>query len=134
VWQGRPSFCYYLSQNGGTVKSFLSVAFLSIVAGTGTAHGGISTDTGNDLAKVCSEGDKQMNADDSYYKSGICGGFIIGVFAASEDHLCPGVNVTNGQIVKIARKYLDDHPEALDGPSQKVIGAAFIKAFPCEKK
>jgi Rap1a immunity proteins len=111
------------------VKNLLSgLALLVMMAGSATAQK-ISTETGNDLSNLCSTGDKV----DGHFESGLCAGFIIGVSVAIDD-VCRGPNVTNGQVIKVARKYLDDHPEELDQSAQTLVHRSLTKVFPCEKK
>lgn len=104
------------------------LVILVLLARSATAHGGTSTDTGNDLANLCSEGDKA----DGHFEGGVCAGFIIGVSVVIDD-VCRAANVTNGQVIKVARKYLDDHPEELNLPAQTLVHRALTKAFPCPK-
>jgi Rap1a immunity proteins len=99
-----------------------------VVIGTVAAYGSPSTQTGNDLANLCSLGDKP----DGHFESGLCAGFIIGV-SVSIDDVCRPDNATNGQVIKIARKYLDDHPEELNQSAQSLVHHSLIKAFPCTK-
>lgn len=60
-----------------------------LLIGSAAAHGGTSTDTGNDLANLCRAGDKP----DGHFEGGICIGFIIGVSGVIDD-VCRGANVT----------------------------------------
>jgi Rap1a immunity proteins len=111
------------------MKNWLSALAIFVFLTCGAAaHGGTSTDTGNDLANLCSEGDKP----DGHFEGGVCAGFIMGVSVVIDD-VCHGANVTNGHVIKVARKYLDDHPEELNLPAQTLVHRSLTKAFPCPK-
>jgi hypothetical protein len=87
-----------------------------------------SGSTANYLADSCKDWDTTKAGS---YDSGYCLGFIKGV--DSEIDVCERKNVTVGQVVKVALKYMDDHPEELDQPASTVVRRALEKAFPCSK-
>jgi hypothetical protein len=90
----------------------------------------IAQSTGNDLVKICSEGDKAEGSLDNHFQAGVCAGFIMGA-STMVDGLCGTKNATNGQMIKIVRKYLDDHPEELNQSAPVLIEKSMKKAFPC---
>lgn len=112
------------------MKNLVSaLGLIIILTGSATAQAAdVSTETGNGLASLCSEGDKTTEQ----FAAGVCSGFIVGV-SVSVDNICRRANVTNGQVIKVARKYLDDHPEELDQPAQVLVRRSLTKAFPCPK-
>lgn len=46
---------------------------------------------------------------------------------------CFSNQVTIGQIVKIVRKDLQDHPQLLDSPISMVLGVSLKNKFPCKQ-
>ncbi len=72
-------------------------------------------------------------------RAGICLGFIEGYRqlapmlppSANLKLLCLPAEVSNGQIVKVVVKYLDQHPEKLHLPAAQLIYNATNEAFPC---
>jgi hypothetical protein len=86
------------------------------------------------------------------FSNGFCAGFIDGVLEAQvmwevfeskgsvgtlkrnpQLSFCLPAEVTNGQVVKIFTKYLDDHPEELHEPAALLLVTSLRKAFPCGK-
>jgi hypothetical protein len=98
------------------------IAVGSATAQTANGH----KTTANFLADKC----KNWNTSGSF-EAGYCVGFITGVDSQVEN--CPGDDVTRGQVIKVAVKYMDDHPEELDQAASTVVRRALVKAFPCPK-
>lgn len=48
-------------------------------------------------------------------------------------HFCVPDKVTNGQLLRVFVKYLEDHPEELHKPANLLLVEAFRKAFPCQQ-
>lgn len=45
---------------------------------------------------------------------------------------CVPENATNGQLVDVAKKYLEEHPEQRHESARTLIWLSFLNAFPCE--
>ena len=67
------------------------------------------------------------------YRDGWCRGVVAGVDGASPN-ICPPAQVTMGQEIRVATKYLQDHPEALHRRGPELVELALSSAFPCQKK
>jgi hypothetical protein len=62
-------------------------------------------------------------------------GFIIGVADSHSDTLvCPPIGVTVGQMVDVARKYLNENPDKLHYAAYTNVAIALMHAFPCKLK
>jgi hypothetical protein len=97
---------------------------------------GADIETGNGLVQACKEGDsKNLKGTLSL---GVCVGYIVAIAHASN---C-GNNIYGysskvpdkaeyGQLVKIVRKWLDNHPEKLHLAASSLVAAALKDAFPC---
>jgi hypothetical protein len=46
---------------------------------------------------------------------------------------CPPTETTNGQVVRLVTKYMEDHPERLHEPHQAVILLALRETYPCKR-
>ncbi len=118
------------------------------------AGAGAQTTAGADIISKCKlavrDVDNDTSADKPLIKSfdvGFCFGFIDGansaqqVWAASDktnhrNHAmsyCFPDSVTNGQMLRVFVKYLDDHPQDLHEPAALLYIEAMRKAFPCGK-
>jgi Rap1a immunity proteins len=110
------------------MKTRVSAMVLFLIA-VGSATAQTAKDyknTANFLAGKCKNWDTSGS-----FEAGYCVGFITGVDSQVEN--CPGDNVTRGQVLKVALKYMDDHPEELDQAASTVVRRALLKAFPCPK-
>ncbi len=94
---------------------------------------------GNELYDECKN-------DGPFWNQGVCHGYIIGITDAVLDfqdanvladtfqRVCmPTEGVTTGQIVEIAKKYLNNHPEERNYPGSANVVEALLLAFPCKK-
>jgi hypothetical protein len=86
--------------------------------------------TGNDVKKFCAS-----------QPTGFCLGYIFGSIDTmreyNENHVpvaCLPGGATSEQLIAVARKYLDDHPERLHLRGAALIIGAMIQAFPCPKR
>lgn len=88
--------------------------------------------SGNDLIEVC----EATESDSVYFqKASECGAYIVGVYDSFADYeFCPPPNITRGQAVKIARKYISNNPELSHKQAVVLVLASLIDAFPCKKK
>lgn len=107
--------------------------------------------TGMEIQKKCKlleNGNANASRDDAAdLDAGYCAGFMDGVvetekfwdaFSRIEKSghpltFCIPQDVTNGQILQVFLKYLDDHPEELNKPAALLFAEALNKAFPCGK-
>ena len=46
---------------------------------------------------------------------------------------CPPTATTNGEVVRLVTKYMEDHPDRLKEPHQTVILLALRETYPCKK-
>jgi hypothetical protein len=65
-------------------------------------------------------------------KVGVCMGYVQGVADAYAD-ACPPEDVQAEQVIRVAVKYLNDHPEKLHLNRAALTKAALKQAFPCPK-
>jgi hypothetical protein len=91
--------------------------------------------SGNDLYTAC----KSSEPVDQAY----CMGFVSGVVAgAATDRVlshrppawCMRDGVTNGQLVAVTIKFMDDDPSIRDQDAAGIIEFAMVGAFPCPKQ
>jgi len=67
-----------------------------------------------------------------------CEGYIVGVYDASQgvtyngQKYCIPSSVKAEQLVRVVKKYLQDHPEFLHLASAHNVYSSFKEAFPCE--
>jgi hypothetical protein len=85
--------------------------------------------TGNDLYTKC-----VSNApEDKFW----CLGFVTGVFdtlpTGPKGLVCPGPNVTAGQVHGVVVKNLQEHPTMRNLPAAFLVGTALGVAFPCKR-
>jgi hypothetical protein len=117
----------------------LATAFLSVAVAAPARAGGFATfETGNQLFEEC-----QPSA--SYYKQGVCLGFVAGVADAMDAaqsswrhetvtgwRAClPANQVTEGQVQDVAVNFLTRHPELRHYGAVGLVAAALAEAFPC---
>jgi hypothetical protein len=66
------------------------------------------------------------------FDAGYASGYIIGVFVSFEGiAYCATTGVTQDQVRRVARKYLEAHPAELHRSAAKLLVKAFTEAFPC---
>lgn len=135
-------------------KIILSFIVVAIVF-PATSYGEVSSnpDTGNDLLNACEaliEGPESISNSslqakiDWVSESEFCYGYIRGIVEWNgfyEQYLenviykpifCIGDNqIEINQLVKIAIKYMNDHPEELNKKGITILDSAFRQAFPC---
>jgi hypothetical protein len=128
-----------------------AAALLSLALSAGA---GAQTTTGADIMSKCKQAVRDVDNDTSVDKPpvksfdvGFCFGFIDGanstqqVWTASDktnhrNHAmgyCFSDAVTNGQMLRVFVKYLDDHPKELHEPAALLYIEAMRRAFPCGK-
>lgn len=93
---------------------------------------------GEEIQKECEKPDAVPSA----FSNGFCAGFVTGVVEAQtmwerrtlkHPSFCLPEKSTNGQILKVFTKYLDDHPEELHQPAALLLVTSLRHAFPCGK-
>ncbi|MBM0416308.1 MULTISPECIES: Rap1a/Tai family immunity protein [Aeromonas] len=87
--------------------------------------------SGNDLIEVC----ESTESDPVYFqKSSECRAYIAGVYDSFTGYeFCPPQDVTMGQVVKIAKKYISNNPELTHKQAMVLVLSSLIDAFPCKK-
>ena len=115
---------------------FIILAALVGVLATSPTDAG--SKNGNELYDECKD-------DGPYWNQGVCHGYIIGITDAVLDFqdanvlvdnfqkVCMPTEVTTGQIVENAKKYLNDNPEERNYPGSANVVEALLLAFPCKK-
>lgn len=115
---------------GSLFKGCVLAAAAILAAWPGTAEAQYS---GNELKAHCS-------AEQATYMSGICDGYVSGIYdghlaaAAFREFpraICRPDAVTNGQMVAVVRKYLDEKPHRLHLDAASLVFSALFIAFPC---
>jgi hypothetical protein len=89
--------------------------------------------TGMNLVKDCSEHPPSMSSTvEKAVGEGYCIGLVSGVFTilSNTGHIHFTTFVSNGQMVLVVKKYLEEHPERLGEVDSTLIEEAFINAFP----
>ncbi|MFT5709319.1 MAG: hypothetical protein ACI8QT_000005 [Halioglobus sp.] len=112
--------------------SIFGMLFSVLLSAQGASANGYYT--GAEMLKICT--------DVSPFQAKSCGGYIAGVADTSAKAVawetltavrCVPVEVTIKQLMKIAVKYMEEHPEELHLGAESLIQNAFKEAFPCEK-
>jgi Rap1a immunity proteins len=83
--------------------------------------------TGAELWKDCQE----EKAD---FSSGLCMGYILGISVMLETltaEYCRPAGSTNGQIVDVVKRHLEDHPHERHLSAADLITTALSENFPC---
>ena len=92
--------------------------------------------SGNELSEDC----KTSDGNSATFQDGVCLGYVLGAkdsfeFAAKVHHVTPDFcipdGVTNGQVVKVVVKYLNNHPEDLHYSAESLVVYALGAAFRC---
>ncbi|SRR5665213_502974 len=113
----------------------LTLALLAAiaVAPASAEHG--PGETGNTLLSRCGPSVEIAPTTPSI---GYCGGYIIGVYEttlwSTNNEICVGDNVTNGQIIDVVLKYVIVHPEIRDHDASLLTAMALRETFPCTLK
>lgn len=121
------------------MRTLLAATLLLILCGTAHAQ-----TTGEGILQKC----KGISSKPTAFDDGFCAGYIEGVLATvymweandevakrthdSDVKFCIPDTVTNGQIILVFMKYLEDHPEELHRPANTLFVIAMRKAFPCK--
>ena len=96
---------------------------------------------GNELVTKCREVWREAKSDittKEMMDATFCFGYIAGVLdvlrlwnATNVKHFCIPEDVTNGQLHKVIKKWLDNNPEKLHWRADIIINNALIDGFPC---
>ena len=115
--------------------NFKRAALVAVLAFSGFAHAGVfSFIDGNKLLADI------QNKENNYFVFGTALGYVVGVAdrvgsdPRSWSLICPEEHVTQGQMVKVVQKYLEDHPETLHFRAASLVVSALHQAFPCPTK
>lgn len=100
--------------------------------------------TGNKLKPACAAYVAGIPPDrGEALKAGVCIGFVDGWVQlammlkpplVSEELFCPPKGVTNQQVIDVAVKYMNDHPEKLHLSAAQILYDAMSNSFPCLSK
>ena len=114
------------------MKRLVLLVFLGLVAGQ--AQAAVVFMTGSKLLEYC---------ENDVGRWGVCAGYVTGIHDITEERfeaggirdICmpygeAGVNVR--QLVLVAQKWLEEHPENLHYAASGEVMAAFMDAFPCK--
>lgn len=110
----------------------LIVAVLLFVTGYAAQvqHNAADLRSGNDLQEMCapppSGGTSQPNL--------FCSGYIRGIADVTQDEGFIDIrSSTNGKLMDVVRKYLEDHPEDRKRSASKLVVMALMDVFPAKK-
>ena len=106
------------------IKKLVTITALAMLLGSPTSYAVFVL--GNTLVEKCES--------DNFYDQGMCTGFVLGVSDINDRKFsCPPQNgtVSDAQMVKVVRKYLEEHPEKLHNTGHLLVGTALYQAFPC---
>ena len=119
-----------------------TVALIGLLGSSGAMAADPRFD-GNELLEECQQYIKAIDGEKSFdgLKAGICGGFVAGVrntvsffnenLKKDERHCIPA-NVTNGQLVRVVVKSLQDKPQMLHMERTGLVWIAIRNAYPCK--
>jgi hypothetical protein len=127
------------------MKSFLALALLML---SPSAFASPTQLDGNDLLAKCHywfvEDNSRPTTNMEWVDMGTCAGYLSGVTdveriwkvvegkTSKASHYCTPDEVTNGQKLKILKKWLDDNPNKLHERADLIIHRALLQAFPCK--
>jgi hypothetical protein len=90
--------------------------------------------TGHDLVEYVKDYKKAVNEDPkaNYFNPGQLMGYVLAVADVSStlDTIC-AYSATNGQLVAVVSKYIDEHPKEWSQDAAIIIIRALAEAFPC---
>lgn len=118
-----------------------AIAMLGVLVTGSSIAAPTKPDSGNDMLEGCTEFLKPNTNPNSYFKAGICAGFIAGVSntlvyarlsSPTTVPICIPDGFTVGQGTRVFLKYLDDHPETLHTEATVLAITAFRLAYPCK--
>jgi Ssp1 endopeptidase immunity protein Rap1a len=117
------------------IRTAVLVAFLAALIFSGLGMGGEAVAeviAGSKLIADCRDGDNP-NARDSTYKWGTCFGYINGVADAlvPAELYCLPKGASAGQVLDVAKLYIQDHPDKQYLPAPQLIVNALKEKFPC---
>ena len=129
--------------------TLLTIAvFATLMCSGQTPERPIAIKDGNTLKSFCKDLPATPTVNDAF-RYGMCAGYITGVIdteAFTQDAIseagvpdrraikfCIDRNTTtNGQLVSIVNKFLEEHSEHLDQTAAGFVSDAFSRAFPCK--
>jgi hypothetical protein len=135
-----------------TLKISLSLltaaVFTTLASSAQTSDRPLSIKDGNTLKAFCKDLPATPTVNDAF-RYGMCAGFILGVMddeALTQDAISEAgvpdrraikfcvdrTTTTNGQLVAIVNKFLEEHSEHLDQTAAGFVSDAFSHAFPCK--
>ena len=114
------------------MKTFTLTILLSLIlAAPGWADGRQLKAWCDGSDRMGQEPDLHQAASDTFL-GGVCLGFIDATYRAlNRRDYCGPPTATRDAVVKVARKFLNDHPERLGEDESKLVRQAFQEAYPC---
>ena len=89
--------------------------------------------SGNFMHAQCSPSAAKQHSNCAFYLSGLTkGAFGQAVLTESKELFCVPLGVTNGQLVDVFYKYLDDHPAQRHMDAAVLAFFSLRDAFPCK--
>lgn len=89
---------------------------------------------GNEMVKWVTSSDrvqKRSYNDEDYYNHNQFMGYVQGAYDANRQFFCTPQPFTTRQLMGVAGKYIQDHPEQWNLAGDKLVVLAISKAFPC---
>lgn len=130
------------------IALLLILAPLAIPASSGDQH--LSSvlpdiETTRGFLEMCAAVDKKPTDQSHFelFQTGYCTGWVAGFtggmqvaeanYQVGEKIYCLPVGNSYGQMIRIIKKFIADHPEMEHLPTGSVAGAALREAFPCKE-
>ena len=123
------------------ISLLLASCLCLFAAGNANAQLFLKKADGNDLLGRCRLGvDREPQGSDEFASFASCASFIEGVRQASvasaaiacqKQLLCMPAEVSNGQMIRVAVKWMQDHRAELHLPAGILAIRAWREAFPC---
>jgi hypothetical protein len=111
---------------------FMGAVFAALLLISPSAFAGVYFLDGNKLITEMRETEKAERGEPfNALSDGFFLGFVTGVFDTLDTALCSSGSVSRRQIVAIAMKYLNEHPEQWSQPAYQLVTRALRGAFPC---
>jgi len=112
-----------------TIRRVIQVGFIVLFFLSMSMSVYASDNSGSSLVEKCS-------GKRGAFLEGVCWGMIAGFDYGYSSKMrttyCVPSEVNKGQIIKVVRKYIDEHPEKLHELYGKLIVEALNESFPCQ--
>jgi len=119
-----------------TVKAVALTIFVSLVLLASpmarAQEKGISWHNGNWLVDACEDGDRWEECQE--YILGVMDGVNLAANGRFPLPYCLPKQIDSGQLIRVVRRYLNNHPEDLYYAAASEVTAALKNAFPCNEQ